>query len=120
MSEHFQSPIDSQILAAIQPWKKIIDAKGMRTVGETKVTLQQVRCGVQECNLGNFIADALVHYYVTSLSGKNEPWDDSIIALVPFGSMRATLNAGRTYIRFMPFLNVQSICKLLPECIYIY
>lgn len=54
---------------------------------------------MRECNLGNFVADALVHYYVTELSGINEkPWLDSVVGLVPNGAIRTTLNKGRKYI----------------------
>lgn len=85
-------------MKAIQPWKEIIDAKGQRIVGETKVPLQKIPCSMRECNLGNFVADALVHYYVTELSGINEkPLLDSVVGLVPTGAIRTTLNKGRKY-----------------------
>lgn len=87
---------DPDVLKAIQPWKEIIDKKGKETIGLTKVPLQRLTCNMEECNLGNFIADALVHYYVTQLSGReNEAWNSSIIALVPVGAIRTTLNVGR-------------------------
>lgn len=51
---------------------------------------------MQECNLGNFVADALVHYYITELSGKNKgAWLDSVVGLVPTGAIRTTLNKGK-------------------------
>lgn len=86
------------MLTAIQPWKKIIDAKGQRIVGVTKVPLQKIPCSMRECNLGNFVADALVHYFITELSGVNkDPWLDSVVGLVPTGAIRTTLNKGRKY-----------------------
>lgn len=86
---------DEDVLKAIQPWKEVVDAKGQWIVGETKVQLQRTPCSMRECNLGNFVADAYVHYYIAELSGKNEnAWDQSIISLVPYGSIRTTLNKG--------------------------
>ncbi|XP_055294825.1 apyrase-like [Sitodiplosis mosellana] len=86
---------DEEVLKAIQPWKEIIDAKGQRIVGKTKVTLLNTPCSMRECNLGNFVADALAHYYITELTGKNEgAWLQSVIALVPTGAIRTTLNKG--------------------------
>lgn len=91
--------LDPEIVAAIQPWKKIIDTRGQHSVGVTKVTLRKP-CERRECNIGNFIADALLHYYITSLSGDpEEPWKDSIIAIVNQATVRNTLNAGRKLIK---------------------
>lgn len=86
---------DPEILKAIEPWKKIIDEKGSKTVGRTKVPLKKGPCSSRECNLGNFIGDALIFYYISTLTGSNKnPWTDPIIALVPTGSIRTTINAG--------------------------
>lgn len=80
----------------MQPWKNIVDKKGSEVIGVSEVPLYKKPCRRQECRLGNFIADALIHYYVTQLSvHDNEIWEDSVIALVPDGMMRKTLNAGR-------------------------
>lgn len=82
-------------MAALKPWKGEIDAKGKRTVGLTKVPLERYPCTNRECNLGNFVADALVHHFVSDLSGSSsELWTDPVIALVPAGAIRTTLEAG--------------------------
>lgn len=74
----------------------MIDKKGKDIVGYTKVPLQKEPCSMRECNLGNFVADALVHYYVSELSGKETgAWTEPIIGLVPTGSIRTTLKPGR-------------------------
>lgn len=83
------------MVAAIQPWKQIIDKDGSKVVGISKVLLDKSSCGFRECNLGNFVADAFVHYYLTEVSGKENAWNHSIIGLVPAGSVRTTLNVGR-------------------------
>lgn len=64
-------------------------------MGISKVLLDKSSCGFRECNLGNFVADALVHYYLNKVSGKENACNDSIIGLVPAGAVRTTLNIGR-------------------------
>lgn len=93
-SIHFQFPLDPHILAEFKPWKKIIDEKGQRTVGYTKVPLKQQGCSESECNLGNFIADAFKHYYMKSLLGEGMPLKDSIIGIINAGGLRTSINAG--------------------------
>lgn len=100
-------------MEAIKPWKESIDTKGKQIVGKTKVPLQKYPCSNRECNLGNFVADALVHYYIATVTGENgEPWTESAIALVPFGAIRTTLNAGRKFsITFLIILHGQQYSK---------
>lgn len=87
--------LDPQILAAIQPWKELFDATSLQTVGVTKVPLHQSLCSRNECNLGNFVADAFVHYYITSFIGNESQWEDSIIGFTNSGGIRTTILAGR-------------------------
>lgn len=89
---------DPQILAAIQPWKQIFDVTSLQTVGVTKVPLHQPLCSRNECNLGNFVADAFVHYYITSFIGNESQWEDSIIGFTNSGGVRSTILAGRKLI----------------------
>lgn len=94
----FFTSTDPEVLAAIEPWKKDIDERGKRIVGVTKVPLQKEPCSKRECNLGNFVADAFVHYYITEVSGKNQgALTDSVVGLVPTGAIRTTLNTGREF-----------------------
>lgn len=90
--------VDLDVLASIQPWKEIIDAKGMQIVGHAESLLLKAPCEWEECILGNFFADALVYHYKTSLCGKqNNPCTEPIIGLVNSGSLRANINAGRQF-----------------------
>lgn len=66
----------------------------MQQVGTTEIALLKKNCEWEECHLGNFVADAFVYHYKTSLFGKYEP-KDSIIGLMNSGSLRADINAGR-------------------------
>lgn len=76
----------------MQPWKEMIDLEGNRLVGITRVPLQKSICGSQECNLGSFIADAMVHEYID----KAEPgsWTYASIAFTNVGGIRTSLNKG--------------------------
>lgn len=85
-------------MKAIEPWKKIIDAKGKRIVGKTVVPLQKIPCATQECNLGNFVADAYVHYFITEMSGVKEgAWTSPVIGFLTYGSIRTNLDVGRKF-----------------------
>lgn len=77
----------------MREWKAIIDAKGNSVVGVSNVLLDQRQCKIQECNLGNFIADALVHHHKTEAEDTDD-WNGSIVALVPSGDIRTSINIG--------------------------
>lgn len=92
------------MLAALQPWKKLIDAKGMQVVGHSESLLLKSPCEFEECKLGNFFADALVHHYKTSLCAKQGGvCTDQIIGMVNSGSIRADIHAGRESYSFLIF-----------------
>lgn len=95
---------DPEIMEAIEPWKGNIDEKGRQIVGKTNVPLLKYPCSNQECNLGNFVADALVDSYL-----RKNPWTEPIIGLVPFGAIRTALDAGSKQffsqtVHFKPYL----------------
>lgn len=43
----------------MEPWKKEIDAVATRKIGSSRVLLKR-DCRYEECNMGNFITDAMV------------------------------------------------------------
>ncbi|XP_031636271.1 apyrase-like isoform X2 [Contarinia nasturtii] len=111
---------DSNVMDAITPWKEVIDAKGKRVLGHTKVPLKITSCFTKECNLGNFAADALVHYYITELSGRNEnQWTEPIIGIINCGGVRTEIGAGpisfMDLATTMPFENTIDTFDLLGE-----
>lgn len=88
--------LDPEVLAGLQPWQKLIDAKGMQAVGHSESILLKSQCVVEECKLGIFVADAYVHHYKRSLCAKRDNLCTSqIIGMVNSGAIRANLNAGR-------------------------
>lgn len=83
---------DPEIVRLMQPWKEIVDVEGLKKVGTSKVPLSRSGCGYQECNMGNFVADAFAHQAV-AMAGPGE-WTYAPIALTNIGGVRTTLNAG--------------------------
>lgn len=58
----------------------------------------KVPCEFEECKLGQFLADALVYHYETSLCSKQgDLCTDQILGMVNSGSIRADINAGREF-----------------------
>lgn len=53
--------LDDKVLDAMRPWKEFIDIRGTAVFGKTLVNLSKKYCDAQECNLGNFVCDAMVH-----------------------------------------------------------
>lgn len=108
--------LDPEILAALQPWKEIIDAQSKKQIGITKVPLRQESCKREECNIGNFVADAFVQYYTKEQASCN----DSIIGLVNSGGIRTTLNAGREFISNLNYYRIEKSinCSLCSDFLW--
>lgn len=51
----------------LQPWTVEVDKVGKKLVGETEVFLNG-SCASNECNLGDFIADAMVDYVISQFN----------------------------------------------------
>lgn len=87
--------LDPEVLTALHPWKQIIDAKGRSVIGISKVALEKKPCSVGECDLANFMADAMVHHFIAKAHRSNQ-WNGAVIGLVPTGDIRATIDKGGT------------------------
>lgn len=68
-----------------------MDIDGVRVLGTSKVSLSRTDCSA-ECNIGNFITDAAVHYYIDH--AQDGEWTRASIALTNNGGIRTSLNAG--------------------------
>jgi len=53
--------VDSAVLAQLKPWTDEANIIGQQTIGSTAVLLDNSNCYDQECNLGNFLTDGMVH-----------------------------------------------------------
>lgn len=83
-------------MQAIRPWKEEIDRAGLRKVGTALYPLQKYQCSSDECNLGNFVADAFVYYYATKVPHESDEWTSASVALVQAGGIRTALDKGGT------------------------
>ncbi|EDW82081.2 uncharacterized protein Dwil_GK25615, isoform B [Drosophila willistoni] len=102
-------PEDEEVVAALQPWKEVIDEQGKVVIGNTKVDLTKDDCSAGECNLGNFFCDAMVHSFTGLAPFDEKPWTNVSIGLINVGALRVPLNRGElTYahmISMSPFEN---------------
>lgn len=86
---------DPEIIAAIQPWKEAVDAIGQREVGTVKTMLYQRDCAFGECNIGSFVTDAFVNYFVDHPDYQEDgSWTYGTISCTNAGGIRTTLSPG--------------------------
>lgn len=108
---------DPEIVAALQPWKDIVDWEGLRVIGTTKVQLSRSNCGVAECNIGSFIADSFAFAMIDE--AEDGDWTYSPIAIYAVGGIRTTLDQGELsygdLVSLMPFENTLDTMDMLGE-----
>jgi 5'-nucleotidase len=87
---------DPEIIEAMKPWKAVVDQVANRKIGVVKTTLNQRDCNSKQCNIGNFITDAFVDYYVEHPDYKNDEgsWTYGTIAITNHGGIRTGLPSG--------------------------
>lgn len=104
-------------MAALQPWKQIIDQEGMREVGISKVQLSRSACSVAECNMGSFIADA--YAYAMLPDAEAGDWTYAPIVVFAVGGIRTTLEKGSLsyadLVAVVPFENTLDTMDMLGE-----
>lgn len=86
---------DEDILRELAPWKAAVDEIANREVGTVKTTLYQRDCAFGECNIGSFVTDAFVDYFVDH-PDYNEAgsWAYGTIGITNAGGIRTTLSPG--------------------------
>ena len=87
---------DPEILKEMAPWKVVVDAVAQRELGIVKTTLYQRDCAFGECNLGSFVTDAFVDYFVDHPDYKEDDgsWTYGTISCTNAGGIRTTLAPG--------------------------
>lgn len=89
--------IDPQIKAKVDEKLKLVDQAFDKPIANTSVFLDgsDGTCRLTECNLGNFISDALVNYYLMKPKvlhkGCDDCWADAPIAVVQGGGIRSSI-----------------------------
>ncbi|XP_044739289.1 apyrase isoform X2 [Chrysoperla carnea] len=74
------------------PWKEVVDQVGKQVLGETKVLLKQTDCSFGDCNIGNFIAEAMVDAWVDK--AEEDEWTYAPIAILNTGGIRTGIEKG--------------------------
>lgn len=87
---------DAEILKEMEPWKAVVDEVALREIGVIKTTLYQRDCAFGECNIGSFVSDAFVDYFVSHPDYQEEDgsWTYGTISCTNAGGIRTTLSPG--------------------------
>lgn len=83
-------PQDQDFLNLIESYRPGVFAAENEIIGTTKVLLDG-SCRRNECNLGNFITDAMVDWFA-SRRKSSEHWTDASIAFLQGGGIRASID----------------------------
>lgn len=81
---------DAEALQILTSRSAQLASKSLEIVGQTAVVLDGESCGVEECNLGNLVADAINYYYAINYHG--ESWTDAPITIIPAGAIAASIS----------------------------
>ncbi|XP_030560619.1 protein 5NUC-like isoform X2 [Drosophila novamexicana] len=85
-------PQEQDFLDLLDVYRPNITALGEQIIGHTKVYLEGGNmCRLRECNLGNMIADSMVHTRMLENKG-GEYWTDAAIALISGGGIRTSIS----------------------------
>lgn len=82
---------DPEVMAAIQPWKDIVDVKGKEVVGSIKVTGSNSGCYNGECLMGTLQAEAMLQ---SVLDSDDSGWAYATVAITNPGGVRGPLLSG--------------------------
>lgn len=84
-------PRDPDVLTVLEKYRPGITALQTQVVGRSVVHLNGT-CRFNECNVGNFITDAMVFQYARDYEG--DYWTDAAVALLQSGGIRTSLDIG--------------------------
>lgn len=83
---------DTETLELLEPYAQEVKRRVRQTVGKTNVLLRgdRLTCRMRECNLGNFLADASLDFFIEQPTEKG--WNFVAIALWNSGGIRASID----------------------------
>lgn len=110
---------EQDLLDLLDVYRPNITALEQTIIGYTKVTLEGGNiCRLRECNLGNLVADSMVHSRVLENKSENF-WTDAPIALIQGGGIRASIAknfngsiTGSDILTVLPFENSLYITRI--------
>ncbi|KAL1885330.1 hypothetical protein Cpir12675_007001, partial [Ceratocystis pirilliformis] len=105
-----KTPFDAELQADIDEWRLGFDYYASKVVGSAVIDLDQTMCQLQECLLGNVVADAMIDYVMRNPKSKiSKAEKKRYFALVNSGGMRATIETGKVtlgeVLTVLPFKN---------------
>ncbi|XP_023937284.1 uncharacterized protein LOC112045364 [Bicyclus anynana] len=83
-------PQDPSVLSIVERYRENIIKISEVVVGTSSTVLDGLSCRIQECNLGNLIADAMIDKYASEYFG--EGWTDTPIAVIQGGGIRTSIS----------------------------
>lgn len=81
---------DAEALQMLTSHSAHLAPRSQEIVGQTAVVLDGESCGVEECNLGNLVADAINYYYAINYNG--EEWTDAPLTIIAAGAIAASIS----------------------------
>ncbi|PIK53663.1 putative 5'-nucleotidase-like [Apostichopus japonicus] len=92
---------DPETLTEVEEWAVPVRALGEVVVGSTYALLdgENPTCRAGECNLGSFIADALLSEHI-EFQG-DDGWSDVSISMINSGAIRASISPGEGYSQYI-------------------
>ncbi|KAJ8714957.1 hypothetical protein PYW08_004938 [Mythimna loreyi] len=82
-------PQDPEVLQILDRYRANVLNVTEKVIGSTAIALDCRTCGIEECNIGNFITDAMVYKYASMYRG--EHWTDAPIAFIQAGGIRSSI-----------------------------
>ncbi|XP_053610958.1 uncharacterized protein LOC128675522 [Plodia interpunctella] len=82
-------PQDPDVLSIVNKYRVEVLKETEVVVGQTSVKLDGHSCRIKECNMGNLIADSIIHKYAADYRG--EGWTDAPIAIIQGGGIRSSI-----------------------------
>ncbi|KAK5647202.1 hypothetical protein RI129_002094 [Pyrocoelia pectoralis] len=105
---------DQKINEEIVQWKEGLDQLANKVVGYSNVALDHSKCWTEECNIGNFIADAMVNAYLNT--NEEGAWSYATIAFTNPGGIRTSIPAGEItfndLMQVIPFENTIDVGEI--------
>ncbi|KAG0294665.1 hypothetical protein BGZ98_001692, partial [Dissophora globulifera] len=91
----YNFPADPDLLRKIDGWRSEFAAWAQTVLGQASESLDMVDCRTRDCQMGNFVTDAMLRYVrdqQDSWHGQQPPWAD--VAIINTGGIRAGILKG--------------------------
>lgn len=84
---------DEDVMQALEEYRSDVEEYETSVIGRSKVVLQASNCRRSECNMGNMLADAMVHTRASLYTvAENNHWTDAALAIIQGGGVRGTID----------------------------